>query len=250
MSVRAQAASRSAPAAAPRWFAPGRHRFALLLAALVVLLLLSPVLDGHPAGARLLTVLFTLVLLAAVLAASGRAWTLAVALALAAPWLYLSWLHPLWRADGAGLAADLLLVGLGLFVLALVLARVAAAPRVGADTLCGAVAAYLLIGVVWAVCYGVIEALVPGSFGLVDPADPVDPAGPVDPVDPADPADPAAAPVWNQLLYFSLVTLTTLGYGDISPVGAVARIWSALEAVAGTLYLALLIARLVSLYRR
>ncbi len=126
-------------------------------------------------------------------------------------------------------AAALLLIGLSLFVLGLVLARVVTTERVGADAICGAIAVYLLIGVVWAVCYSVIEALAPGSFGFTDPS-----------------FDKA----WNELLYFSLVTLTTLGYGDITPVGAVARIWSALEAVTGTLYLAVLIARLVSLYRQ
>ena len=56
--------------------------------------------------------------------------------------------------------------------------------------------------------------------------------------------------VWNQVLYFSLVTLTTLGYGDITPVGAIAQVWFALEALTGTLYLAVLIARLVGLYRQ
>ena len=206
-----------------------RHRFTLLLASLVLLLLLSPVLEGDAAGNLLLTVLFTLVLLAAVFAASGRRATLGVALAFALPWVYLSWLHPLWRADTSDVIADLLLVGLALFVLALVLARVVRAAQVGVDTLCGAIAVYLLIGVVWAVCYGVIEALVPGSFGFT-----------------AQDLDM----IWNELLYFSLVTLTTLGYGDVTPVGAVARIWSALEAVTGTLYLTVLIARLVGLYKR
>ncbi len=51
-------------------------------------------------------------------------------------------------------------------------------------------------------------------------------------------------------LYFSLTTMTTLGYGDIAPLKPFARIWSTLEAVTGTLYSALLIARLVGLYRR
>lgn len=206
-----------------------QHRFAILLASLLLLILLSPILEGKVAGNLVLTLLFTLVLLAAVFAASGRPSTLGVALVFALPWLYLSWLHPLWRADTADLVASLLLVGLGLFVLALLLARVIEAPRVGMDTLCGAIAAYLLIGVVWAVSYSTIEALAPGSFGF---------------------AEQDFAMLWTQLLYFSLVTLTTLGYGDITPVGAVARIWSALEAMTGTLYLALLIARLVSLYRR
>ena len=205
-----------------------RHRFVLLLASLVLLLVLSPALDGSPAGSLSLAVLFTLVLLAAVFAAGGRRSTLVVALAFALPWLYLSWLHPLWRAEPIDIFADLLLIGLAAYVLALVLIRVIRAKRVGVDAICGAIAVYLLTGVVWAVCYGVIEALAPGSFRL---------------------ADTQAGMAWNQFLYYSLVTLTTLGYGDITPVTAAARIWSALEAVTGTLYLAVLIARLVSLYR-
>lgn len=206
-----------------------RYRFVFLLVSLILLLLLSPVLEGDTTGNLALTVLFTLVLLAAVFAASGRRSTLVFALLLAIPWVYLSWVHPLWRADASDLVASLLLIALSLFVLGLMLMRVIRSERVGVDTICGAIGAYLLIAVVWAVSYGVIEALVPGSFGLTDPD---------------------GASVWNQLLYFSLVTLTTVGYGDITPVGPVAQIWSVLEAVTGTLYLAVMIARLVSLYER
>lgn len=211
-----------------RRFDPRRWRFALLLASLILLLLLSPVLEGEAAAGFLLSFLFTLVLIAAVLAASTRRATLGITLVFALPWLYLTWLHPQWRADAIDVIASLLLVCLGLFVVGLVLMRVLRAERVDADILCGALAVYLLTGVVWAVCYGIIEALAPGSFGL---------------------SGEASGDVWNQLLYFSLVTLTTLGYGDISPISSVARIWSALEAVVGTLYLAVLISRLVGLYR-
>lgn len=205
------------------------HRFTLLLGSLVLLLLLSPLLDGDAAGSLLLTALFTLVMLAAVFAASARRRTLAVALGFAIPWVYMSWLHPLWRADTTDVIASLLLAGLSLFVLALVLTRVVRSETVGFDTICGAIAAYLLTGVIWAVCYGIIEALAPGSFDF---------------------REGVTETVWNRLLYFSLITLTTLGYGDITPIGAMARIWSALEAMTGTMYLAVLIARLVSLYRR
>ncbi len=225
----ASAISKDEPQSLMRLYDPRRWRFALLLASLVLLLLLSPLLEGKAAGGFLLSLLFTLVLLAAVLAASTRRTTLGIALMFALPWLYLTWLHPQWRADAIDVIASLLLVCLGLFVVGLVLMRVLRAERVDADILCGALAVYLLTGVVWAVCYGIIEALTPGSFAL---------------------SSEKSGDVWNQLLYFSLVTLTTLGYGDISPVGAVARIWSALEAMTGTLYLAVLIARLVGVYRR
>ena len=55
--------------------------------------------------------------------------------------------------------------------------------------------------------------------------------------------------IWDQLLYFSFTTLTTLGYGDIAPLSPIARIWTVFEAIFGTLFLAILIARLVGLYK-
>lgn len=204
------------------------YRFLLLLISLLCLLLISPLLEGGATGEQVLTALLSLVLLAAVHASSGRHWTLALAACFALPWLYLSWLHPIWRGDEADLLAALLLIALALLVLIVILKRVLGSKRVGFDVLCGAVAVYFLLGVIWAVSYTVIEALAPGAFTL---------------------ADPAAGTIWNQLLYFSFTTLTTLGYGDISPVAPFARIWSTLEAVTGTLYIAVLVARLVSLYR-
>jgi hypothetical protein len=89
----------------------------------------------------------------------------------------------------------------------------------------GAVAAYLLLGVIWAYAYALVGLLRPGAFsGPVSPAD-----GP------------------RGFYYFSFVTLATLGYGDVLPVHPAARSLATLEAVTGTLYLAILLARLVSL---
>jgi hypothetical protein len=56
------------------------------------------------------------------------------------------------------------------------------------------------------------------------------------------------APLKSDLIYFSYVTLATLGYGDITPISAYARSSAILEAVAGPMYIAVLIARLVGLY--
>ena len=89
----------------------------------------------------------------------------------------------------------------------------------------GAVAAYLLLGVVWADAYALVELLRPGAF-----------SGPLNPAD-----GPRA------FFYFSFVTLATVGYGDVLPVHPVARSLATLEAVTGTLYVAILVARLVSL---
>lgn len=97
------------------------------------------------------------------------------------------------------------------------------------NTICGAIAIYLVLGITWAASYRVIEILSPGSFSFTSTD---------------------SEPAWPELLYYSYTTLTTLGYGEIVPKTSFARIWASLEAITGVLYTAILVARLVSLYRR
>lgn len=88
--------------------------------------------------------------------------------------------------------------------------------------------AYLLAGVIFGFCYWLLDQAWPASFG------------------------PALASLLglSQAIYFSFVTIATLGYGDIVPVSDLARGIAILEAVSGQLYLVVLVARLVSLYAR
>lgn len=79
----------------------------------------------------------------------------------------------------------------------------------------------------WAAIYLAIDAFSPGSIRMG-----------------ADPADRE-----TQLLYFSLITLSTVGYGDIVPLSGTARILAALEGVTGVLYVAITVALLVSRFR-
>ncbi len=96
------------------------------------------------------------------------------------------------------------------------------------DTLYAAVCMYLLIGAIFVPIYGILELLRPGSF--------IDNAYSDSPV------------VWQQLVYFSYVTLTTLGFGDVQPVSWWARSLVNVESVIGVLYIAIIIARMVGLY--
>ena len=96
------------------------------------------------------------------------------------------------------------------------------------DILYAAVATYILIGGVFITVYGMIETLQPGSF--------------------LDTAFPDRPIVWQQLSYYSYVTLTTVGYGDILPRTMWARSLATLEAITGVLYTTIIMARLVSLY--
>jgi hypothetical protein len=109
--------------------------------------------------------------------------------------------------------------------------------RVGAGSLIGAVAVYFLIGYLWATVFSLIEFGSPGSFaGICDPR----PDGTVD-------CWPEIAR-FPQLIYFSFVTMTTLGYGDVVPLTRPAEGVAAMAAVSGQLFLAMVIGRLVSLY--
>ena len=114
-----------------------------------------------------------------------------------------------------------------------ILAHVFKSTYVTRETVTGAICAYLLIGTVWAHAFSILENMSPGSFAdnlvAMKAA-----AGPESMRDQSD-----------RFTYFSLVTLTTLGYGDITPLTRPARNLAALEAVLGQLYLAVLIARLV-----
>jgi hypothetical protein len=106
--------------------------------------------------------------------------------------------------------------------------------RVTFDTISAAICAYLLLALAWAFMFALVELERPGSFssGLF-----VKHSG----------AGSALLITMNNSIYYSFVCLTTTGYGDIAPLSEVARTLSILESVTGQMYLAILIARLVSL---
>ena len=204
-----------------------RTHFSLLFVSLLLLLVVSPLVSGGGIGIFMLRGLFTLVLLSAVYIASGSRRNLVIAACMAVPWLAVTWTGVGPSLGAQGIIGSALLMGLNLFVFYMVMARLRRADDVDLDVVCGALALYLLIAVTWAISYMILQWFDPKSFAGLD--------GSMD---------------WQQFLYFSLTTITTLGYGDMVPLSPFARIWSTLEAVTGVLYVAVLIARFVSLYRR
>jgi len=89
----------------------------------------------------------------------------------------------------------------------------------------GAIAVYLLFGAAWAHAYHIAAATHPGAFNF-------------------PPGEHAELADWN---YFSFITLTTVGYGDITPVHPIVRTLAVAEALTGQLFLAVMIARLVAM---
>jgi hypothetical protein len=118
---------------------------------------------------------------------------------------------------------SLLFIG---FLVVLILRQVLRAGPITWRRVQGSVAVYLLLGLLWAVSYGIIELLQPGSFSIR--------------------AQNRSADL-QQLGYLSFSTLTTLGLGDILPLSPLARSLVMLEALVGQLFPVVLIARLVTM---
>jgi hypothetical protein len=138
----------------------------------------------------------------------------------------------------AVLVSCLLDLALLAFVTVIILSHVVEKGKVDADRIFGAVCGYLLIGLTWALVYGALNLVQPGSFDMgAAPA--------ATGTEEADPAPHFAD--MDPMLYYSLVTLSTLGYGDIVAATRAARSLSALEAVVGQLYIAVVVARLIGL---
>jgi len=106
--------------------------------------------------------------------------------------------------------------------------QIAVGNDISLNRIVGAVCVYLLLGVMWSIAYNVLEYLQPDSFkGLTE----------------------LVSPTWNpDWIYFSFVTITTLGYGDITPLTQTARSLAVAEAIVGQFYIAVLVAGLVSAY--
>jgi len=124
-------------------------------------------------------------------------------------------------ANGVVLAVFLILVSVGLFN------YLGHEDAFSTERLYASVSLYFLLGLSWFAIYYVINIVQPGSF--------------------KEAGVPLAANThWSTFLYFSLTTLTTLGYGDIVAVKPAARMFATLEAASGVLYVAITVARLVA----
>ena len=115
------------------------------------------------------------------------------------------------------------------FVTVVILWKVLSSQKVTVETLYGAVCAYLFIAIVWGMAYSLIDLISPGSFRYT--------------------YDASKRLAWPDYSFFSVVTLTTIGYGDIVPIGGVKGLVM-MEAIIGAMYPPILIGRLLTLHAR
>jgi hypothetical protein len=180
-------------------------------------------------NAAFVGVVMTFLFVAGVVAMSGRGLTTLAVAVFALLSMVVRWIAFTWPSPGI-IVWDLVLAMVALALLTVfVLRHVFRDGPITGDRIRGAIVAYLLIGIIWCIAYQLIYFLVPKAFNFPD----VEAAGP--------------GHLSGRLVYFSFITLTTVGYGDITPVYPVARSLAAVEGLIGQLYPAILIGRLVSL---
>jgi hypothetical protein len=207
-----------------------QYRYIPLLICLVLMIGVWPVFEDYSIGPVLLRLLTLSVLVTGVYALSYNRKIVVIAVLISLPALISTVAVIVFESIPYQLYISIFLLLFYGFITLVILGSVLRDEIVTVDTIYGALCVYLLIGTTWAVGYNFLESLQPGSF-LVNPA-----------------LSPDGTLRFGELLYFSFVTITTLGYGDITPLIPATRSLASLEAVTGVLYTAVLVARLVGSY--
>jgi hypothetical protein len=157
---------------------------------------------------------------------SGHSFTAGIVLAIAG--VSMNILHNFWPDSAWNTGSMLSLLTFMVLAAGGAFRQIAMTNIMNPNRIIGAICVYLLIGVIWSISYALLELTMPGSFegfgGQVEST-------------------------WNSdWIYYSFVTLTSLGYGDLLPVSNMARTISYMETVVGQFYLAVMVAGLVSAY--
>jgi hypothetical protein len=201
------------------------HRFLILLAVLMVYIVGAPFFEETARGRLLHATFISIVLLAAIGCLDSRRFSFTTTrwfglLTLASGWTTVASNLPALSVVSAAFRIVFFAV-----VTAALIGQIAATPRVTPGTIVGAISGYLLLGIIGTAGFLIVEFADPGSLQT------------------------SLAPLTSSAyIYYAFVTLATVGYGDIVPVGPAARSLAIVLAIAGQLYIAVLIAIIVGKY--
>lgn len=200
-------------------------RFLFLLISIVLMFTLRPFLEGFIGISILVDIFATLILLSGIYAASSNKRVCRFAMLIAFPTLITHWTNYFVKVHYLFVANKIFGGLFYAFMVVVILNYLFKEKQITVDTIAGAICAYFLIGLMWSSVFTVLELAQPGSFEISQ----------------------NLRTESFSFTYYSYVTLTTLGYGDITPISTQARSFSLVEAITGQIYLATLVARLVSI---
>ena len=202
-------------------------RSSLLLILILLKFILCPFLEGFIGINILMDILFSLILISGIYAISEKKLVFIMGLLIALPTFVAQWSLYFSKIPSLELVHRIFGAVFFAYVLIIMISYLFREKNVTVEVITSAISAYFLIGLTWTFIFSFLEVLHPGSFVLSSQNQIKD---------------------MDQLFYYSFVTLTTIGYGDITALTKPAGSLSVLEAMMGQIYLAVLVARLVGMY--
>ncbi|MGD9314416.1 MAG: potassium channel family protein [Desulfobacterales bacterium] len=197
-----------------------KSRFIYIIFAIMLVLLVNPFIRPLGLIGHLLSTLFlSMIPLASAYALTENRKKAIIVLIIAAPFVILDGLNVFITHRSLMVVAFSFGTILYFYIVILLVINLLSIRVITADLIFCAISIYLLIGIMWAGIYSVLEGISPGSFSEA-----------------------------SDLLYFSFVTLTTVGFGDVAPLSVLCKRLAVFEAAMGSIYMAVIIAMIVGRY--
>jgi hypothetical protein len=204
-----------------------KERFLSLLIFIIIMLVVGPLFEEFVQLSILMDILWSAIFVSAIYAVSQKKRHIVIAVLLVLPMLGSIWTKYFVQNKALLVVGSLCGAAFFLFAIIQMLIFIYSQKKVTRDLIVGAAVVYLFMALMWTFIFIVVETLHPGSFNLPEGQD---------------------LEATRQFVYYSFVTLTTLGYGDITPISSLARSLCILEAVIGQLYLVVQVAWLVGVH--
>ena len=207
-------------------FLQKNNRFLVLLISLILFFACYPLVENSLLASLVLNLFFMLIIFSGVFAISNTPEPLYTSLGLALLAVAFRWTHYFYPLDLWLILETTANILFWIYIAVHLLKFILQQPFITPDLIYAAIAVYFIFGLAWAGTYQLLEISEPHSFAMSD-------------------SNASEQNFIFQMWYFSMVTLTTLGYGDIAPSSMVAKVFVVLEAIMGQFYIAILIANLI-----
>ncbi len=204
-----------------------KYRFIYLLFSLLLMIAIQPLdVIGGKFG-LILDIILAVIFISAINSISGNRKILLGGILLALPAMAVVWSKYFVVSRQMTITGYLLATAFFAYTIAVIIAFIAKQRWITVNVIVAAAVVYLLMALMWSMLYRAVEMIHPGSFHLAQGHSPAE---------------------GSTFFYFSMVTLTTLGYGDIFPITSGAKAYAILEALIGQIYLVFVVARLVGVH--